>query len=106
MKRVSLALALLVSGFVAGLVVTGRLRSAGELAAEPQAARTGARAVSLPASLLPTPPDFSVISAQAVKGVVNISSVRVVRTPNSPWANDPLFQYFFGSQDDMFGSTD
>jgi Do/DeqQ family serine protease len=105
MKRVSLALALLVSGFVAGLVVTGRLKSAGESAAEQRVAERGAAAVALP---LPSsgPADFTAVSAQAVKGVVNISSVRVVRTPNSPWANDPLFQYFFGGQDDMFGSTD
>ena len=30
--------------------------------------------------------------AQAVKGVANISSVQVVRAPNSPFANDPFFQ--------------
>jgi serine protease Do len=51
-------------------------------------------------------PDLTGIAAQAVKGVVNISSVQVVRTPNSPFANDPMFQYFFGGQDEMFGSRD
>jgi Do/DeqQ family serine protease len=106
MKRVSLAFALLVSGFVAGLVVTGRLKSAGELVAEQQLAKPGAASVALTTSPQPVLPDFTTISAQAVKGVVNISSVRVVRTPNSPWANDPLFQYLFGGQDDMFGSID
>ena len=43
-----------------------------------------------------------------MKGVVNISSVQLVRTPNSPFATDPMFQYFFGlgGRDDMFGSED
>ena len=48
--------------------------------------------------------DFTTIAAEAVKGVANISSVQVVRAPNSPFANDPFFQYFFGDQDDLFGS--
>jgi Do/DeqQ family serine protease len=48
-------------------------------------------------------PDFTGIAAAAVKAVVNISSMQVVRAPNSPFANDPFFQYFFGDQDDMFG---
>src|SRR5262249_4475315 len=39
-----------------------------------------------------------------VKGVANISSVQVVRRSNSPFGNDPFFQYFFG--DDPFGSRD
>jgi serine protease Do len=46
-------------------------------------------------------PDFSRVAAQAVSGVVNISSVQVVRQPNSPFADDPFFRYFFG--DDIFG---
>jgi serine protease DegQ len=50
-------------------------------------------------------PDFTRIASQAVKGVVNISSLQVVRRPNSPFENDPFFQYFFGDQD-MFGSRD
>ena len=51
-------------------------------------------------------PDFTRIAGQAVKGVANISSLQVVRRPNSPFANDPFFRYFFGDQDDMFGSRD
>jgi S1-C subfamily serine protease len=50
-------------------------------------------------------PDFTRIAGQAVKGVANISSLQVVRRPNSPFENDPFFQYFFGDQD-MFGSRD
>ena len=101
MKRSSIGFALLICGFLAGLVLTGRLRSAGDLAAS-QAGKTAA-AIAAPSTSAGLP-DFTGIAAQAVKGVVNISSVRVVRAPNSPWANDPMFQYFFGNQDDMFGS--
>ncbi len=39
-----------------------------------------------------------------MKGVVNISSEQVVRRPNSPLANDPFFEYFFGGRQDIFGS--
>ncbi len=40
-----------------------------------------------------------------MKGVANISSLQVVRRPNSPFQDDPFFQYFFGDQD-MYGSRD
>jgi Do/DeqQ family serine protease len=108
MKRASIAIALLLSGFLAGLVLTGRLRSASDLAAsQAQANRSAGSAIATPAASVAGVsglPDFTGVAAQAVKGVVNISSVSLVRTPNSPWANDPMFQYFFGGQDDMFGS--
>ena len=29
-----------------------------------------------------------------------------MRTPNSPFANDPFFRYFFGDDEDAFGSRD
>ena len=104
MKRASIGLALLLSGFVAGLILTGRLRSAGESQAQTQRQN---QAVALPAAPLTSGlPDLSAVAAQAVKGVVNISSVTVVRQPQSPFANDPFFQYFFGGQEDMFGSRD
>ena len=54
---------------------------------------------------LATGPDFTKIAGQGVKGVANISSLQVVRRPNSPFENDPFFQYFFGDQD-MYGSRD
>ena len=107
MKRASIGLVLVLSGFIAGLVLTGRLRSASDSRAEPAAAASPAVA-ALPAAVAAavSAPDFTTIAAQATKGVVNISSVRTVRAPNSPWANDPFFQYFFGDNDEMFGSTD
>jgi Do/DeqQ family serine protease len=106
MKRASIGIALLVSGFLAGLVLTGRLRSADESTAQP-AQRQG-QAVALPAPIATTVglPDLTGVAAQAVKGVVNISSVQVIRRPNSPFANDPFFEYFFGGREDVFGTRD
>ena len=105
MKRASIGAALLVSGFLAGLVLTGRLRSADESAA--QSVQRSGQTVAAPAAVAsPGLPDLTVVAAQAVKGVVNISSVQVIRRPNSPFANDPFFEYFFGTREDAFGSRD
>ena len=104
MKRASIGIALLISGFLAGLVLTGRLRSADESTA--QTVQRPSQAVAIPASAT-TPallPDLTGVAAQAVKGVVNISSVQVVRRPNSPFNNDPFFEYFFGGREDVFGA--
>src|SRR5262249_2317919 len=50
--------------------------------------------------------DFTGIAARSVKGVANIPSLQVVRTPTSPFQNDPIFRYFFGDDDSVFGSRD
>ena len=108
MKRASIGIALLLSGFLAGLVLTGRLRSADESLAQPAAHQRPGGAIAIPAPV-GTPaglPDLTGVAAQAVKGVVNISSVQVIRRPNSPFANDPFFEYFFGNRGDVFGSRD
>jgi serine protease Do len=104
MKRASIGLALLLSGFIAGLVLTGRLRSAGETLAQP--AQRAGQAIAIPAALAGGLPDLSGVAAQAVKGVVNISSVTVTQAPRSPFSDDPFFQYFFGGQEDMYGGRD
>jgi serine protease Do len=95
-------------------VVTGRMRDASELDAEPapQAQSPAAavpRDVRTPAATAPAAapavavgPDFTRVASQAVKGVANISSVQVVRRSRSPFEDDPFFSYFFGNQD-MFG---
>ena len=96
MKRASIGIALLVSGFLAGLVLTGRLRSADESIA--QTAQRPGQAVAIPASAVVAPaslPDLTSVAAQAVKGVVNISSVRLIR--RAP-VSDPFMEYFFGGQ--------
>jgi S1-C subfamily serine protease len=114
-RRFFLTLVLVVAGFAAGMVVTGRMRIADDSIASPAPAPAAAtpepqrQSASAPTAA-PTPglgggPDFTHIAGQAVKGVANISSLQVVRRPNSPFENDPFFQYFFGDQD-MFGSRD
>ena len=32
--------------------------------------------------------------------------MQVIRRPNSPFANDPFFEYFFGGREDVFGTRD
>ena len=114
-RRLTLSLMLVVAGFVAGLVVTGRMRTAADSnAAERPRAAAGSdqRAAAAPAIAAPVQPagfgggpDFTRVAGQAVKGVANISSLQVVRTRNSPYPNDPFFRYFFGD-DEQFGSRD
>ena len=113
-RRLTLSLVLVLAGFVAGLVVTGRMRTASEsIAAERHAATAvtpDQRTPSSPASAAGVAfssggPDFTRVAGQAVKGVANISSLQVVRQRNSPFSNDPFFRYFFGD-DEQFGSRD
>ena len=106
MKRASIGVALLIAGFIAGLVLTGRLRSADESTAQPTQGTRPAVVVSPAVAAAAGLPDLTAIAEQAVKGVVNISSVQVIRRPNSPFANDPFFEYFFGGREDVFGSRD
>src|SRR5688572_21903410 len=111
MRKLLLSCVLLLAGFIAGLVLTGRMRTATDSRAgtaplpdPPAAAPTRPTASSMPTGPLGGP-DFTHIAGQAVKGVANISSVQVVRRSRSPLADDPFFQYFFGDQD-VFGSRD
>ena len=110
-RRLTLSFVLIVAGFAAGLVVSGRMGTASDSpAAEPPAASRDQRAPSVPGSAAGVAfagggPDFTRVAGQAVKGVANISSLQVVRTRNSPFPNDPFFRYFFGD-DEPFGSRD
>ena len=110
MKRASIGVALLIAGFIAGLVLTGRLRSAEESTAQStaQPIERPAQGIAVPAAVVTTAglPDLTTIAESAVKGVVNISSLQVVRRPNSPFANDPMFEYFFGGREDLFGTRE
>jgi serine protease Do len=107
-RRLTLSLMLIVAGFVAGLVVTGRLRSAAvsDAAESPRAAgpeqRAGAPVPAAPVQgggFSSGGPDFTRVAGQAVKGVANISSLQIVRARNTPFPNDPFFRYFFGDDD-------
>jgi serine protease Do len=107
LRRLALALIFVSSGFVAGMVITGHMRSADESAAAPVpsgAAAAGALPRPAPAVTNSGMPDLSSVASRAVPSVMNITSTQIVRTPNSPFATDPLFRYFFGERDDAFGS--
>jgi serine protease Do len=120
MRRFLLTFLLVVAGFIAGMVLTGRMRITSDSLAEPSAPRASSARPAAPepqrapapspaAPLAPSPaaggPDFTKIAGQAVKGVANISSEQMVRRQASPFESDPFFQYFFGDQD-MFGPRD
>lgn len=108
--RIAGGTVLLVCGFAAGMVLTGRMRSSSEAVAQAPAAVPSAGLPHAPraaANLLAGAglPDFSSVAGATVDAVVNISSQQVVRRSNAPFTNDPFFQYFFGSQEDLFGSA-
>jgi Do/DeqQ family serine protease len=102
-RRLIVALILLACGFAAGLVITGRMRQTGEAQAQNQAAQVPQAATPAPAATAAPLPDFSRVAERTVPAVANISSLQVVRRQNSPYANDPFFQFFFGNPDDVFG---
>jgi serine protease Do len=106
-RKLTLSFALVLAGFVAGLVVTGRMRTAADSRAEPAPAAQAApeQRAAAPAAV-GIGPDFTRIAAQAVKGVANISSLQVIRRSTSPLGNDPFFRYFFGDDDALFGARD
>src|SRR5213079_2389247 len=100
-RRIAVFALFMTMAFFAGLVVTGRMRTAGESIAEP-APQTPARAAAVPVSV--GMPDLTGVAQRAISSVTNISSTQIVRTPNSPFANDPFFRFFFpNDQDDAFG---
>jgi Do/DeqQ family serine protease len=57
--------------------------------------------VTPPAGMV-TLPDLSTVASRAIPSVMNITSLNVVRQPNSPFMSDPLFRYFFGDREDLF----
>ena len=85
------------------MVLTGRMRTAEEARA-PTPARAGPP--QAPAGRHRRRPAGSVRASpsRAIPSVMNISSLQVVRAQNSPFASDPLFRYFFGDQDDVYGT--
>jgi Do/DeqQ family serine protease len=101
-RRLILSLVLLTCGFAAGLVITGRLQPAGNDAGAQSPVSPPAVGAPAPAIATGTLPDFSRVAEQTVPAVANISSLQVVRRQNSPYSNDPFFQFFFGD-DDLLG---
>jgi len=96
---VTLAMLFVMVGFVAGLVLTGRLQTADEATAQTRPSEnrgaTGqtARSVGNPLAGLP---DLTSAAELAIPSVPNISSTQVVRTPNSPFFSDPFLDFFGG----------
>jgi Do/DeqQ family serine protease len=106
-RRFALVTVFVLVGFVAGLVLTGRMRSAEEASAQPESPGQGRTAASRPARTVSSPmppalPDLTGAAQIAIPSVPNISSQQIVRTPNSPFMNDPFFRDFFGA-DSPFG---
>ena len=104
-KRLSLSFLLIATGLITGLVLSGRMADRDEVVALPATEQaTPATARQSPAAPPTAGPDFTVVAAQTVRAVTNISAIQVVRRQTSPFANDPFFQYFFGGDGgDMFG---
>jgi serine protease Do len=117
--RLVMSIVLVVAGFLAGVVMTGRAhtasnssivgtssRAAEAVAPEAPTAAAPPVATAAPSAIVASGLDFTRVAGLAVKGVANISSLQVVRTRGSPFDNDPFFRYFFGGEDDFFGSRD
>jgi len=104
-----LAVLILGCGFLAGLVVTSRMRAATEPAGPPAAAaapdpqQTARPSIVTPGPVAGSLPDFTVVAARTVPVVANISSTQVIARQNSPFSNDPFFRYFFGDDNDLYG---
>ena len=85
LRRLVVSIVLVSAGFAAGLVLTGRMRTASESRADVDAVvqtpatRPAAAPAAAPSSAVNAGPDFTRVAAQAVKGVANISSITVVR---------------------------
>ena len=89
--------------FFAALVLTGRMGTVGDTSAAPSA-QTSAPRTTGAAAISGGMPDLTAVAQRAIASVTNISSTQIVRTPNSPFANDPFFRFFFNDQqDDAFG---
>jgi Do/DeqQ family serine protease len=120
LKQISLSILLVAAGLVTGLAITNR--PGGAIAPTLPAALDEALRTSAPAPpasvdgdadqttravapvLTTAGPDFTAVAAQTVRAVTNISAIHVVSRPNSPFANDPFFQRFFGGDPgEMFG---
>jgi Do/DeqQ family serine protease len=98
------------AGLVAGLVLTGRMRSAEESVALGTTGTQSPSAAAQPTTARTAPvvsglPDLTQAAQLAIPSVPNISSQQIVRTPNSPFMNDPFFRDFFGT-DSPFGYRD
>ncbi|MGH9372040.1 MAG: S1C family serine protease, partial [Vicinamibacterales bacterium] len=100
LRRLLVFVTFVTLGLAAGLVLTGRLRTADVSSAAPPQAEPAPQ--SAPRTAVPTAagglPDLTTIAQRAIGSVTNISSTRTVR---SPITNDPFFRFFF-REDDLY----
>jgi Do/DeqQ family serine protease len=99
LKRLSISLIFVIAGLIAGIVLTGRMRSNEVAIAQPGEPSDGAGDDTQRAQAAVTAvpgPDFTRVADQTVRAVANISSVQVVRQRTSPFSYDPFFEQFFG----------
>jgi Do/DeqQ family serine protease len=99
-RRAAVVAVFMTIGLVAGLALTSRPRTVGNAAAAEPAAEPAAQRAAVAGGGMP---DLTAVAQRAIGSVTNISSTQVVRTPNSPFANDPFFRFFFNDQEDAFG---
>ena len=99
-RRIAIITVFIAAGFVAGLVLTGRMQSAEQATAvprtqQPESGPAAAVAQARPTSAAPVGlPDLTGIAQRAIDSVTNISSTNIVRRPVSPFGNDPFFRFF------------
>src|SRR5262245_42404566 len=99
-RRVAIITAFIAAGFCAGLVLTGRMQTAEQAAAAPQAQRQPEVAPAAQPQTRPSVaaaaalPDLTGVAQRAIDSVTNISSTNIVRRPASPFGNDPFFRFF------------
>ncbi len=96
LRRLFLVVTSMTLGLMAGLVLTGRMRTADESLAAPAQPDGGQAARSAAAPPAAGLPDLTNIAQRAISSVTNIASTQVVRTPLT---NDPFFRFFFRDDD-------
>jgi Do/DeqQ family serine protease len=92
-RRLALVTLVALVTFVTTLVLIGRMRIADESQAVQQPDGGEPLVQGRAAAGLP---DLTAVAERAIPAVTNISSTQIVRTPASPFANDPIFRHFFG----------
>jgi serine protease Do len=97
MRRLAVLLLFVSLGFVAGMVLTGAMRSADTAVAAPQADgdQVAPGRATQPAAGLQNLPDLTGIAERAVQAVTSITSTSTIR---SRFADDPFYRFFYGDQ--------
>jgi serine protease Do len=101
MKRYSFPLLFLTAGLIAGLVLSGRVRSEDALVPQPAPVIESPAAQGRGAAVVTAGPDFTRVAETTVRAVTNVSALQVVRRQI-----DPFFEQFFGYPGEMFGSRE